>query len=166
MAKTKAKTARPDIRDIERFLYDEADLLDRADLDGWFALFTEDGSYWMPAAPDQDNPFDHISLMYDDRTLMEVRRRNFGHPSAPSMDVIPRTSHLISNVRLVGDDAESGDLVVTSNFHVHLHWKDDRAYAGRYTHHLVPAGESFLIRRKRVDLIDCDAARSSLVIYL
>ena len=42
-----------DLRKIEQFLYDEANLLDQPDLDSWIALYTEDGSYWMPVAVDQ-----------------------------------------------------------------------------------------------------------------
>ena len=33
-----------DIRKIETFLYDEAALLDRPDLDRWIDLYTEDGT--------------------------------------------------------------------------------------------------------------------------
>ena len=31
---------------IEEFLYREADLLDRPDLDSWMNLFAESGTYW------------------------------------------------------------------------------------------------------------------------
>ena len=41
------------LKEIESLLYREADCLDRADLTAWMALYTEDGTYWMPAAPDQ-----------------------------------------------------------------------------------------------------------------
>jgi 3-phenylpropionate/cinnamic acid dioxygenase small subunit len=37
-----------DIKNIERYLYDEADLLDNPDLDSWIKLYSEDGTYWMP----------------------------------------------------------------------------------------------------------------------
>ena len=35
-------------REIEDFLYREADLLDARRFDEWLALFTEDARYWMP----------------------------------------------------------------------------------------------------------------------
>ena len=72
------------LRDIEQLLYTEASLLDRPDLDSWIQLYTEDGTYWMPAIEDQEDPLNHISLFYDDRVMMEVRRRNFVHPRAAS----------------------------------------------------------------------------------
>ena len=52
-----------DLRKIEQFLYDEANLLDQPDLDSWIALYTEDGSYWMPVAVDQADPINHVSLL-------------------------------------------------------------------------------------------------------
>ncbi|NNM01898.1 MAG: aromatic-ring-hydroxylating dioxygenase subunit beta, partial [Gammaproteobacteria bacterium] len=58
---------------IEQLLYDEADCLDRADLDAWFNMYTDDGTYWMPVEPDQADPLSHISLFYDDRLMMEIR---------------------------------------------------------------------------------------------
>ena len=52
-----------DLSRIEQFLYDEADLLDRPDLDAWIDLYTEDGTYWMPVDEDQSDPINHISLI-------------------------------------------------------------------------------------------------------
>jgi 3-phenylpropionate/cinnamic acid dioxygenase small subunit len=78
------------LHELERFLYKEASFLDRPDLDSWIDLYTEDGTYWMPAIPDQEDPHMHISLFYDDRVLMEVRRRNFVHPAAASKEYTVR----------------------------------------------------------------------------
>lgn len=156
---------RPDIREIEEFLYREADCLDRADLDGWLALYTEDASYWMPASPDQPDPLTHISLFYDDRLLMEIRRLNFGQELAASMAYAVRGSHLIGNVRIVAADGEG--CRVTSNFQAVLLYREEQTlYAGRYTHDLVRVGDSWKIRHKRVDLLTCDVPMKSLVIYL
>ena len=35
-------------REVEEFLYNEAELLDARRFDEWLALFTEDARYWMP----------------------------------------------------------------------------------------------------------------------
>ena len=37
-----------EVREIERFLYDEAFLLDERRFDEWLALFTDDARYRMP----------------------------------------------------------------------------------------------------------------------
>ena len=155
-----------DLKKIEQFLYDEASLLDNPDLDSWIGLYTEDGTYWMPVAPDQADPINHVSLFYDDRVMMEVRRRNFVHPRAASKDHPVRSSHIIGNVRLQGS-RDNRDLVVTSNFQALVFYRNEqRAFGGRYEHHLVPAGDGYKIRHKKVSLINCDAPQKSLTIYL
>ncbi len=154
-----------DIAEIERLLYDEADCLDRADLDAWIELYTDDGTYWMPVMPDQESPVDHISLFYDDRVLMEVRRRNMNHPRSPSKEYPIRCSHIIANVRVTEEAADA--CTVTSNFHCLMFYNDKQTmFGGRYTHELVRQQDRLMIRHKRVDLINCDAALNSLIIYL
>jgi benzoate/toluate 1,2-dioxygenase beta subunit len=151
---------------IEQFLYDEANLLDNPDLDNWINLYTEDGTYWMPVIEDQADPINHVSIFYDDRVMMEVRRRNFVHPRAASKDHTVRSSHIISNVRLKGS-TDQGDLVVTSNFQALVFYRNEqRAYGGKYEHHLVADGDSYKIRHKKVSLINCEAPQKSLIIYL
>ena len=155
------------LREIEQFLYHEASFLDRPDLDSWIDLYTADGTYWMPAIPDQEDPENHISLFYDDRVLMEVRRRNFVHPAAASKDYAVRASHIISNVQVTDLEKETGNCTVTSNFQCFLYYRDRQTpYAGTYTHELVRAGESYKIKSKRVDIINCDAALNTIIIYI
>jgi len=155
------------IREIEQFLYHEASFLDRPDLDSWIDLYTADGTYWMPAIPDQEDPENHISLFYDDRVLMEVRRRNFVHPAAASKDYAVRASHIISNVQVTDLEKETGNCTVTSNFQCFLYYRDRQTpYAGTYTHELVRAGESYKIKSKRVDIINCDAALNTIIVYI
>lgn len=151
---------------IAEFLYTEADLLDRADLDGWVALFTAEGTYWLPAAVDQPDPINHVSHIYDDRVMMEIRRRNFVHPRASSKDWTVRCSHLIGNVRF-GATSEDEGITVTSNQHIVVWYRDEqRVYACRVTHVLEQAGSDFLIRSKKVDLLNPEAPQKSMIIYL
>ena len=152
-------------REIENLLYDEADCLDRADLEAWTRLYTEDGTYWMPASPAQPDALNHISHVYDDRVMMEIRRRNFVHPRAASKDHSVRCSHLIGNIRVL--EAADAHASVRSNVHALLYYRgEQRSYGGTYRHELQRAAGSWRIRHKRVDLIDCDAPQKSLIIYL
>lgn len=156
-----------EIHEIEQFLYKEASFLDRPDLDSWCDLYTDDGTYWMPAIEDQEDPQNHISLFYDDRVIMEVRRRNFQHPRAASKDYKVRASHIISNVQVTELDEKSGNCTVTSNFHCYLYYLDKQTpYAGKYTHELIRDRDSYKIKHKRVDLINCDAVLNTIIIYI
>ena len=65
---------------FETFLIQEARLLDERRFREWMELFAEDGTYWVPAAPDQASPFDQASLFYDDRDLMKTRVDRLDHP--------------------------------------------------------------------------------------
>lgn len=155
------------LQELERFLYKEVSYLDRPDLDKWMGLYTDDGTYWMPAIPDQEDPEMHISLFYDDRVMMEVRRRNFVHPAAASKEYVVRASHIISNIQVTELDERNGDCTVTSNFHCFLYYHDRQTpYAGTYTHQLVRDGDSYKIKSKRVDIINCDTALNTIIIYI
>jgi len=155
------------LKEIEQFLYREASFLDRPDLESWLELYTDDGTYWMPAIPDQQDPENHISLFYDDRVLMEVRKRNFVHPAAASKDYTIRASHIISNVQISKLDEKSGDCTVTSNFQCYLFYREKQTpYAGTYTHELVRHGDSYKIKSKRVDIINCDAPLNTIILYI
>ena len=62
-------------QEIESFLIAEARLLDERRWDEWLALFTDDGWYWVPLEEGQANPREVVSLIYDDRRLLETRSR-------------------------------------------------------------------------------------------
>ncbi|MDE0755993.1 MAG: aromatic-ring-hydroxylating dioxygenase subunit beta [Woeseiaceae bacterium] len=164
---TTVVTSQESLRDIEMLLYLEASYLDKPNLDRWIELFTEDGTYWMPAIPEQEDPHNHISLFYDDRVIMEVRRRNFVHPAAASKDYTVRASHIISNIQVQALDGVSGNCTVTSNFHCYVFYHDKQTpYAGTYTHELVRVDDTYKIKSKRVDLINCDATLGTIIIYI
>ena len=147
-------------------LYSEADLLDQTDLDHWIELYTDDGTYWMPVTPDQPDPINHISLFYDDRTIMEIRRRNLLHPRAASKELPIRCSHIIGNVRL-SEGASDTQMTARSNFHCVVYANNQQDfYAGTYQHDLLRVDGQWRIQHKRVDLISCDAVLGSILIYL
>ncbi len=151
---------------LEDFLYLEASLLDDPDLERWITLFTEDGTYWMPAMENQQDPINTISHFYDDRVMMEIRRRNFSHPRAASKEAGVNCSHVLGNIRAQGED-ERGDTVVSANFHVVMWYRDEqRVYAGRYIYRLVEHKNSYLIRQKKVELSNPEAPQQSIIIYL
>lgn len=156
----------PDLAEIERFLNLEARYLNRADLDGWLELYAEGGIYWMPLDNEQVDPETHDSIFYEDRTLMEVRKRNFGHKLSPSMQYPVRSSRLISDVHIDSYNPDSGEYIVNSTFHAVVLYKEQTVYAGTYQHHLVYDGAKYLIKRKRVDLLNADMPLPPIMIYI
>jgi 3-phenylpropionate/cinnamic acid dioxygenase small subunit len=144
---------------VEEFLVHEARLLDARRFRDWMELFAEDGTYWVPAAPDQENPFDQASLFYDDRDLMRTRVERLEHPRIHVQTPPSRTAHLIGNVIVEEVDAAKGEVRVGSTV-IMVEYRDEaqRIFAGRQHHRLRREGASFRIVQKRVDLINCDSA--------
>jgi|TARA_R110002096_G_scaffold433579_2_gene652560 3-phenylpropionate/cinnamic acid dioxygenase small subunit len=156
----------PDLAEMSEFLYDEADLLDQTNLKDWIDLFSEDGTYWMPVVVGQIDPLNHISIFYDDKAMMQIRRHNLKHANAPSKEIDVRSSHIIGNVRIISFDEENGNCQVKSNFQAVVYYGTQTMFAGTYTHDLVKSNDKYLIRQKRVDLINCDASHSSIINYI
>src|SRR6185295_14762490 len=79
---------------VQRFLIAESRALDDGDWDTWLALFSAEGIYWMPASPSQQDPLNHVSLIYDDAPLRDLRCRRYrdgGKAGALSLDPSPRS---------------------------------------------------------------------------
>ena len=157
----------PDLRKLEQFLYHEARLLDEKRWDEWQALFIEDGEYWVPATRGQPDPINHVSIMYEKSLLRAVRLKRYRHPNAMSLQPVPYSVHTISNVMLDSFDEESDVCVLNSRFIMLEHRRDTtNTYGGAVTHTLEADGDSFKIRMKKVDLVNCDGVLDNIQIYL
>jgi benzoate/toluate 1,2-dioxygenase beta subunit len=149
--------------DAEDFLIHEARLLDDARFDEWLALFTPEAHYWVPSEPNQQSPLDTVSLMYDDRRLLETRVRRLASPRIYSQEPRSRTSRIVTNVTIEGADGNTTD--VRSKFMiVEYRREEQRMFAGTYRHTLVTTGGDTRIALKRVDLLNCDAPMDGLVV--
>jgi 3-phenylpropionate/cinnamic acid dioxygenase small subunit len=152
-----------DLHRCERFLQHEARLLDEGKFDEWLALFTPDGSYWVPSEPDQDNPHDTVSLIYDDRRLLETRVRRLASPRIYSQEPRSRTSRIVSNVSI--EDGDNTACTVRSKFlMVEYRREVQRLFAGTAFHRLVHSDGLILIASKRVNLLNCDAPLDGIVV--
>ncbi len=152
-----------DRQEVEYFLMHEARLLDERRFEAWMSLFTEDGYYWVPARPGQENPHDETSLFYDDRALMQTRIARLSRPSMHSQVPASRTCHLVTNVLVEEADAE-GLLASSCFIMVEARGDDQRLFAGRYRHRLIRAEDSFRIAWKKAELINCDSAFAGLAV--
>jgi len=150
---------------FEAFLFEEARLLDMRRFRDWMELFTEDGTYWVPATADQQSPFDQVSLFYDDRDLMKTRVDRLEHPRIHIQTPPSRTAHLVGNVIVDEADDAKGHFVVSSTV-IMVEYRDDqqRIFAGRQIHTLRRNGDGFHIVQKRVNLINCDSAFEAMAV--
>ena len=150
---------------FEDFIVHEARLLDDRRFREWMGLFAEDGTYWVPAVPNQQSPFDQASLFYDDRDLMKTRVDRLEHPRIHVQTPPSRTAHLVGNVVVDEADEAKGEYLVSSTV-IMVEYREDkqRLFAGRQHHRLRRTGDDFLIVQKRVDLINCDSAFEAMAV--
>ena len=139
--------------EVEDLLYHEAELLDTWQLHDWLALFTEDGTYYVPSTDLPRNASADDSLFYiaDDPVRLRERVIRLMKKTAHSEYPRSRTRHLVSNVRI---RAREGDtLKVSAAFITYRanHGRQD-VYAGTLYYTLKVHPESLRIAEKRAVL--------------
>src|SRR5262245_60778661 len=153
----------PNAAECEAFVVHEARLLDEGRFDEWLALFTADAWYWVPSEPNQANARDTISLIYDDRRLLETRVRRLASPRIYSQEPRSRTSRMIGNVTI--EQTEGNACTVRSKFQLLEYRREtQRIFGGTCFHRLVRGSDGIQIAWKRVDLVNCDAPLEGLVV--
>ncbi len=151
---------------LQQFIYLEARLLDERRWQEWLDLWTDDGMYWIPQEHGQTSPHDHISLCWDNKPLRELRIRTLQSPRNWAQQPVTHASRVVSNVMVDGAD-DDGCLIVRSAFHL-TEWRRGvtRHMAGSYIHKLVSSGESWLIKLKQVNLVNCSDAHTPIQAYI
>jgi p-cumate 2,3-dioxygenase subunit beta len=88
-------------REVEKFIVEEAVMLDEWRLDDWLALFTEDARYMVPATdmPTAD-PKEALALINDDVARLRGRVERLKSRHAHREFPWSRTRRLITNVRI------------------------------------------------------------------
>jgi benzoate/toluate 1,2-dioxygenase beta subunit len=144
----------------EQFLFHEAHLLDTQRFEEWLALFTEDATYWVPLEQNQKDPHQTSSLIYDDRTLLELRVKQFRHPRAHARAPLARTVHQVGNI--VVDDLT----IRSTQTVIEFRNEKQRLWAGLVEHQLRRERDSYRIARKRIDLVNSEGEIEGISILL
>jgi 3-phenylpropionate/cinnamic acid dioxygenase small subunit len=137
----------------------EAVYLDERRWDEWLALYTPDCEYWMPTWKSDDtltgNPATELShFYYASRAGLEDRIYRIRSNRSPASTPLPRTTHLLGNVRLV-EPAAGDRLRLRSSFVCHVFFpraKDSHAFFGSTEHELVARDGQWLVAKKRIVL--------------
>lgn len=154
------------LRGVEQFLFREARLLDERRFDAWLSLWTEEGRYWVPRHHGQADPFEQISLFWEDRMLRETRVRRLLNVRNWSQQPVTHSSRLVGNIQIEGLDA-SGHLIVRSSLQYTEYRLEQRQLAGT-VHHKLAATEDggWQVHLKRVDLVNCESIFANLEVFL
>jgi benzoate/toluate 1,2-dioxygenase beta subunit len=158
-----AAPPRLDLRRCQQFLLHEARLLDEAKFDDWLALFTAEAWYWVPSEPDQADPVETVSLIYDDRRLLETRVRRLASPRMYSQEPRSRTTRMVGNVSI--EDADPNACTARSKFMmIEYRREQQRLFGGTMLHRLVQSAGRIMIAWKRVNLVNCDAPLDGITV--
>jgi len=153
------------LTEIEQFLYREARLQDDHEYDAWEALWTDDAIYWIPANGDDIDPTTQMSIIFDNRSRIALRVKQFHTGKRHSQTPPSRLRRLISNVELLSEDGD--EVVVGANFVVYeSRERGVNPWAGRYEYTLRRVDGDFKMARKKVILVDNDRAVYTLAFLI
>ena len=107
------------IREIERFLYREARLLDERRFHEWLELLTEDVRYWMGSRSNRyPRSSKAIAILDETKQTLSQRVARLDTGMAWAEDPPSRSRHLITNIEVEPGDAAS-EIKVYANFMVY-----------------------------------------------
>ena len=141
-------------RDIEHFLFREAQLADESRYEEWEALLAEDMHYWVPAGPGAFDPNRDVSIINDNRTRLATRLRQLRTGTRHSQSPPSVMRRLISNI--VCEKSE-GEYRVAANFVLYEYQIQStgmiNTWPGRVEYRLRRTGDRLLMTAKKVTLI-------------
>ena len=146
-------------QEVETLLFRQAALLDARRWQEWIDLFDEEGVYWMPVEPGQNDWLSEPSIFAEDKLMMEIRMGRLSHPNAWSQAAMWGTNHLVGNLVIESVDPADRSVDVYSRFQMMELRRDQvRHFGGTYRHHLVRTTDGLRIRLQRVDMMNGQAA--------
>ncbi len=149
------------LAEVTQFVYLEARLQDEHRYDDWEALWTDDGVYWVPANGDDIDPEHKMSIIYDNRSRIGLRVRQFHTGKRYSQDPQSRLRRVVSNVQIDGDDGDS--VLVSANALVfESATRGDVLWASRNEYRLRRIDGQFRMAYKKVALVNNHTALYTL----
>lgn len=149
------------LTEVSQFIYEEARLQDEHAYDAWEALWTDDAIYWIPANGDDIDPESQMSIIYDNRSRLALRIKQFHTGKRHTQSPQSRLRRVVSNVQILSQDgdeltAASNALVFESNLRAETVW------ATRNEYRLRRVDGELRMARKKVMLANNDKALYTL----
>lgn len=156
---------RATLEEVTQFIYREARLQDEHRYDDWESLWTDDGVYWVPANADDIDPEQKMSIIYDNRSRIALRIRQFHTGRRFSQTPQSRLRRLVSNVEILADDG--GEIRAAANALVfESRPRGDTLWAARNEYTLRRDGDGLRMARKKVMLVNNDTALYSMAFLI
>lgn len=153
--------------EVEDFLYHEAALLDDWRLDDWLELLTADCVYRVPPNDHPDGASsDTLYTIADDIARIKARVVRLKSRNAHAEFPHSRIRRLITNVRILEQDATS--VTVVANFVVYRFRRNEdvREYVGTYRYKLAKSADGLKIAERIVRLDAMELASLGSVSFI
>jgi 3-phenylpropionate/cinnamic acid dioxygenase small subunit len=150
---------------IAQFLYREARLQDEHRYEEWESLWTDDAVYWVPANGEYIDPERDMSILYDNRSRIGLRIRQFLTGKRYSQLPTSRLRRVIGNIEVLGD--EDGGTRVTANMLLYeSHRRGQILWAARNEYLLRQVDGQWRLAFKKVALVNNDAALTTMAFLI
>lgn len=148
---------RATLEDVTQFIYHEARLQDEHRYAEWESLWTDDGVYWVPANGDEIDPDQQMSIIYDNRSRIGLRVRQFYTGKRYSQMPASRLRRVIGNVELLSDEPQ-GTRVTANMLLYESHRRGQLVWAARNEYLLREVAGRWRMAFKKVVLVNNDTA--------
>jgi 3-phenylpropionate/cinnamic acid dioxygenase small subunit len=149
------------IRDIEAFLYTEAELLDERRFEEWLALFTDDVRYWMPmrrnvkfGEQERENTREQQDMNWFDegKATLTQRVQQILTGVHWAEEPLSRVCHMVSNVQIIR--ATPAQVTVKSRFLIYRNRLQDETdfFVGKREDVLRQVDGQWKIARRKIIL--------------
>jgi 3-phenylpropionate/cinnamic acid dioxygenase small subunit len=151
--------------EVTRFIYREARLQDDHAYDAWEALWSDDGIYWIPANGEGTDPEREMSIVYDNRSRIALRIRQFHTGKRFSQTPRSRLRRVVSNIEILESDGDRTR--VTSNAMVfESSTRGDTVWASRNEYVLRRVDGGLRMALKKVVLVNNETALYSMAFLI
>lgn len=157
-------------REIEAFLYLEAELADESRYPEWEALLTDDMHYWVPRGAANYDPADGLSYINDNRARLATRLRQLNSGLRWAQQPVSPMRRMLSNIVVREAMSDEGPFTVSANFVIYeLAVQATGAlqvWPGRCTYRLRREGGLLRMAGKTVELVHARLPQPNMAILL
>lgn len=150
---------------ITQFLYHEARLQDEHRFQDWEALWTEDAVYWLPANGENTDPERDMSILYDNRSRIGLRIRQFLTGKRYSQMPVSRLRRVIGNIEVLGDEL-NGTRITANMLLYESHRRGQIMWAARNEYLLRQVDGQWRLAFKKVALVNNDAPLTTMAFLM
>ncbi|WP_339457108.1 MULTISPECIES: aromatic-ring-hydroxylating dioxygenase subunit beta [unclassified Pseudomonas] len=149
------------LQEVTAFIWQEGDMLDHGEYDGWLKMWTEKGTYIIPIDPRETDFENTLNYAYDDHHMRELRVQRLTGGESISTSPQPRTVRMQSRFRVLADDGVQVTVRCAQNIR-EFRKESLKFYSADLTYQLIRSEGGFKIQRKVVSLINSDDALAGI----